>query len=434
MNWVRPIRIALVLAAFAALLFAALLVSNVAATSGAAAQTAADADTVTVYLFWERTCPYCQDAKAFLEDAAAQNDWLVLRKIEVSAPGTAQQLFLGLSQLFGFRRPVVPLTVVGPRPFLGYEGDATTGADILEQAQTCRETGCHDLVAALEAALADSGPSTAGVAGGPSEPGAAAGPSEPASPTAMPREIDLPLVGTVSIGALSLPALTVVLAAADGFNPCAMWVLIFLIGLLVGMKDNVRMWALGIAFLVASAGVYFAFMAAWLNLLLLLGALLWIRIAVGLVALAGGAFYLREFAVDAAGLCKVTSPGQRRRITEAARSIVRERRFLLALGGIVVLAAAVNLIELFCSAGIPAVYTQVLALSDLNLATYYAYLLLYIGVFLLDDIAIFVIAMLTVQAAGFTGGYSRFAHLVGGIVMLVIGGLLLFRPETLAFA
>jgi hypothetical protein len=428
MNWARPVRIVLAIAVFAAML------SGAPYGTDADAQQAAGPDTVTVYLFWERTCPYCQNAKAFLEDHDAQYDWLTLRKIEVSEPGISRQLFFQVSQLLGVKRLVVPLTIVGTRPFLGYDGDATTGADILEQARTCRETSCPDLVAAVEAALADAGPSTAEVTSGPVKPGGAAGPPEPSPPASAPQEIDLPLVGTVSIGALSLPLLTVVLAAADGFNPCAMWVLIFLIGLLVGMKDNVRMWALGIAFLVASAGVYFAFMAAWLNLLLLLGALIWIRIAVGLVALAGGAFYLREFAVDAAGLCKITSPGQRRRVTEAARGIVRERRFLLALGGIVVLAAAVNLIELFCSAGIPAVYTQVLALSDLSLLTYYSYLLLYIGVFLLDDIVIFVIAMLTVQAAGFTGSYSRFAHLVGGIVMLAIGALLLFRPETLAFA
>lgn len=399
--------------------------TRVAIAGDAGAPQVSGPGVVTAYLFWERTCPYCQRAKSFLQDAEARNEWLVLKKVEVSEPGIARQLFLQVSQLLGIDRLSVPLVVVGTRPFLGYDSDATTGVEILNYAQSCLETRCTDLVAALEAAMADAGPSVSRET---------AGPPEPSSPVAMPQKIELPLIGAITIGSLSLPLLTVVLAAADGFNPCAMWVLVFLIGLLVGMKDHARMWALGAAFLIASAGVYFAFMAAWLNLILLLGALIWIRVAIGLVALAGGVFYLREFAVNAAGLCKITSSGQRRHVTEALRGVVRERRFLLALGGIVVLATAVNLVELFCSAGIPAVYTQVLALSDLSTWTYYLYLLLYISVFLLDDIAIFVIAMVTVQAAGFTGGYSRFAHLVGGIVMVVIGGLLLLRPELLAFA
>jgi hypothetical protein len=89
--------------------------------------------------------------------------------------------------------------------------------------------------------------------------------------------------------------LTIVLGAVDGFNPCAMWVLVFLIGLLVGMRDPVRMWSYGAVFLLTSAAVYLAFMAAWLNLVLLLGTLAWIRIAIGVFALAAGGYYLREF-------------------------------------------------------------------------------------------------------------------------------------------
>ena len=267
MNWARPVRIALAIVTFAAML------SGVPHASNVDAQQAARSDPVTVYLFWERTCPYCQNAKAFLEDHDAQYDWMVLRKIEVSESGIAQQLFLQLSQLFGFSRPVVPLTIVGTRPFLGYDGDATTGADILAQARTCLETSCPDLVAALEGALAATGPSTAEVASGPTEPGAAAGPPEPSPPASAPQEIDLPLVGTVSIGALSLPLLTVVLAAADGFNPCAMWVLVFLLSILVNIHDRRKIVLIAGTFvlvvlsgtLIASAANCSFFDASWIS-------------------------------------------------------------------------------------------------------------------------------------------------------------------------
>jgi len=212
-----------------------------------------------------------------------------------------------------------------------------------------------------------------------------------------------------------------------------MWVLVFLVGLLVGIQDRLRMWLLGGAFLLTSGLVYFGFLAAWLNVFLLIGALLWVRLAVGCVAIASGAYYLHAFVTDAAAECKVTNSTQRRRIMDALRASVYEKRFLFALAGIVVLAVAVNLIELLCSAGIPAVFTDILAMSSLPSWQHYLYLLLYVLVFMLDDAAIFVIAMMTLAATGMTGRYLRLSHLLGGIGMIVIGALLLFAPGLLSF-
>ena len=119
---------------------------------------------------------------------------------------------------------------------------------------------------------------------------------------------------------------------------------------------------------------------------------------------------------------------------ERLRSLAGERRFLVALLGIVLLAFAVNLVELICSAGIPAVYTQVLALSALPPWQYHAYLALYVLVFMLDDLIVFFVAMKTLQVTGLTGRYVRHAHAIGGAVLIAIGLLLLFKPEWLAFS
>ena len=324
-------------------------------------------------------------------------------------------MFQRVNEHFDIKRPGVPLIVAGGRPFLGFDEAGTTGAAILGIAKACRQAGC---------------PALAGLLGGA---GRTPGSGAISRPATVPQSINLPLVGAVPISSLSLPALTIFLAAIDGFNPCAMWVLVFLVGLLVGMQNRLRMWLLGGAFLLTSGVVYFGFLAAWLNVFLLIGALLWVRIAVGCVALASGAFYLHAFATDAAAECKVTNPAQRRRIMDALRASVYEKRFLFAVAGIVVLAVAVNLIELLCSAGIPAVYTDVLAMSDLPRWQHYLYLLLYVLIFMLDDAAIFVIAMMTLAATGMTGRYLRWSHLLGGIGMVAIGALLLFAPDLLTF-
>jgi hypothetical protein len=105
----------------------------------------------------------------------------------------------------------------------------------------------------------------------------------------------------------------------------------------------------------------------------------------------------------------------------------------LALGGIVALAFAVNLVELVCSAGLPAIYTQVLALNGLHSWQYYLYILFYIFFFMLDDLFIFFVAMVTLQMTGVTTKYARVSRLVGGLVMLVIGLMLIFKPDWLMF-
>lgn len=408
----------------ALLLLSRLLLGLLALAGGARAETetgagmASGGGTVEITVFWEPGCPYCQRAKTFLADLdPATRDWMRVDEIDVTGSLEGQLLFEQANRLFGIDQPGVPLIVVGTRPFLGSVDDETTGQAVLDAADACRRASCPtlgELLARGEGA-------------------------EPYAPDDMgaeevPRQFRLPLIGTIDPGALSLPALTIVLAAIDGFNPCAMWVLVFLIGLLVGMQDRFRMWVLGGAFLLTSGLVYFGFLAAWLNLFLLLGALVWVRLAVGLFALGSGAYYLREFAANSAAECRVTDPMQRRRIMDAFRASVAEKRFLLSLGGVMVLAVAVNAIELFCSAGIPAVYTQVLAASGLASWQYYALLVLYVVVFMLDDAAIFALAMFTLAATGMTTRYLRVSHLAGGVIMLVLGVLLIFAPDWLAFA
>jgi hypothetical protein len=245
--------------------------------------------------------------------------------------------------------------------------------------------------------------------------------------------VPLPFFGTINALSFSLPVLTVIIGSLDGFNPCAMWTLLFLISLLVNMQDKKRMWILGSAFVFASGLVYFLFLSAWLNVFLFIGMIMWVRFAIGTVALASGGYNLREYMQNKDGTCKVTSSEKRKRIFDRLRAVAHHQQFWMALIGIVLLAFAVNLVELICSAGLPAVYTQVLSLSDLPAWQYYGYLLLYIFFFMLDDLMVFIVSMATLQVTGITSKYSRFSHLIGGILMLILGALLILRPELLMF-
>ncbi|MCC7412375.1 MAG: hypothetical protein IT495_12205 [Gammaproteobacteria bacterium] len=372
------------------------------------------AEPVDVYVFWAHGCPHCEDAMAWLEARERARGDLRTRRLEVTGDADARALFERAVRNLGVSEPAVPFIVVGDRHIIGWSGAAGTGAIVEAMLERCRDSTCPDLVAGQRT-------------------GAPAPPAALPSAAPVPASIHLPLVGELRLAQLSLPALTLVLGALDGFNPCAMWVLVFLIGLLLGLRDRTRMWLLGTVFIAGSAAVYFLFMAAWLNFLLFVGFVVWVRAAIAAVALGAGLYNLREFIRNPAGVCRVTAPAARRRLFERLRQAASQPRLVIALAGVLALAFAVNLVELVCSAGIPAVYTQILAFNDIAGWQYYAYLGGYVTVFMLDDLVVFVLAMKTLQIAGATGRYTRASHLVGAIVMTTIGLLLLVRPEWLLF-
>ena len=370
---------------------------------------------VNLYLFWKLGCPHCAKEKEFLQGLKTRQPALQVHELEISEGPRQLAAFRVVIERGKIDNPGVPLTVIGDSVIEGYNDEQTTGAVIESGVRACFAGPCPDWIAPLLTG----------------QPAVSADPV-----TALvqpPKMLKLPVFGEIDLATVSLPLLTIMLGAVDGFNPCAMWTLIFLISLLVGLRDRFRMWLLGSAFIAASAAVYYLFMAAWLNLLLFLGMLLWIRVGIGILALAGGGYYLHEYFVNPEAICKVTAPDSRRRVLDRLRDLAAERNFLVALTGIVLLAFVVNAVELVCSAGLPAIYTQVLALSDLPSWQYHAYLTLYILVFMLDDLFVFFVAMKTLKVTGLTGAYVRQAHLIGGAVMLLIGLMLLFKPEWLSF-
>jgi hypothetical protein len=311
----------------------------------------------------------------------------------------------------------VPFTVVGDQYFVGFLDDETTGKRIESAVLRAKEEGYDDLVGSL-----------VGLGSSESLPI-----EEPVDEGVVPETLRLPILGEIETKNLSLPVFTFVIALLDGFNPCAMWVLIFLISLLLGMKDRKRMWLLGGTFIAASGFVYFLFLSAWLNLFLFLGFVFWVRVLVGLVALGVGGYYLRDWYVNRDAACRVVEGERRKKLFGKMRSVTQRQRLVMAFIGSVGFAFAVNLIELVCSAGLPAIYTQVLALSNLPRWKHYLYLAFYILIFMIDDLAVFVVAMTTLKAVGIESKYARFSHLVGGILMFLIGLALLFKPELLMF-
>ncbi len=370
------------------------------------------AHSVSIHLFWAHGCYHCEQEKLFLDMLQTKYPQIRVHLYEVTAEPENLALLRRVGEELRINISGVPVTIIGDRAFIGWYDPTTTGTAIEKAVRAGLEQPLPDVVTTLR--LPPPVSNAEGV-------------------SILPDTLILPVVGEISIKHLSLPALTILIAALDGFNPCAMWVLVFLIGLLLNLKDRFKMWVLGSTFIMTSAFIYFLFMTAWLNLLQFLGLVLWVRLAIGLIALIAGGYNLKEYFANPSGVCKVTGNARRQRVFGRLQAIVHQKNFWLALVGIIVLAFAVNLVELVCSASLPVVYIQVLTLTPLLQWQYYLYLLLYITIFMLDDLIIYIAAMTTLQAAGVTGKYSRGSHLVGGVVMLAMGAVILMRPQWLVF-
>ena len=375
------------------------------------------ADKATVYFFWGDGCPHCAKEEVFLKELKGKYPQIEIRDYEVWKNADNQKLLSEVGKKLNIQISGVPFTVVGEKYFTGWFDQKTTGQAIEEAVNYALNNDCRDLAAEV---MSPDGQTQS------SENCA-----QESVKNDIPEKINVPLLGEIEIGKFSLPVLTIVLGGLDGFNPCAMWTLLFLISLLLGMENRRRMWILGGAFIVASSAVYFSFMVAWLNLILFIGLVFWVRLAVAGVSLAAGGYNLKKYFSKQPAVCKTGTDPKHQEIFKKLKAAAMQRNFYLALGGIILLAFAVNLVELICSAGFPVIFMQILAMSGLSWWQHYLYILLYIFVFMADDMIVFFVAMVTLKMAGVTTKYQRFSYLAGGVLMVAIGLLLVFKPEWL---
>ena len=336
---------------------------------------------VDIEVFTRPGCPHCAEAERFLATLIREHPELRVIVHDVVADKAALARLRALAGARGQSAPGVPSFVVGGELIVGFAGPDTTGREIRRL---------------LEHATP---PDSDGVA--------------------------VPLLGRVTARELGLPAFTIVLGLIDGFNPCAMWVLLFVLSLLVNLRDRGKMLAIGGTFVAVSGVAYFAFMAAWLNVFLVLGHSRLIESLLGAVTIGIGALNVKDFVAFGRGPSLAIPEAAKPGIYARVRRIVYAESLGPALVGAVVLAVLVNLVELLCTAGLPAIYTHVLAQRTLAAWQHYAYLGLYNAFYMLDDALVLATAVITLERYKLGKRGGRWLKLVSGVVMMMLGVLLL---------
>ena len=245
-------------------------------------------------------------------------------------------------------------------------------------------------------------------------------------------EVDLRFFGKYNLINTSLPLLATVMGLADGFNPCAMWVLVYLISICATINDKRKIWFLVGSFVLSSGILYFLFMTAWLNVFLYIGYIRILGLAIGIFAIYFGTLSIYEY-IKSGGFiqCKLQNNETRKQSMSKIQKLVLAELSLASVFGIVCLAFVVNSIEFACSAALPATFTFVLTQAGLSTILYYSYILLYTIFFMLDDMIIFGLAVFAINK--YTGTkYEKYSTLIGGIVMLLIGIFITFFPKALS--
>jgi glutaredoxin len=364
---------------------ACLVVSMLGAISVAPA-IANVAEAAVLEVFVRSDCPHCADAKVFLAQLARDRPGLQI----VYRPGDqdprARDDLMDRSRATGVWPPGVPTFVFGNQAMVGFDDAEHAGRDLIE--------------------LIDRGSAPKGA-------------------------VRSALFGTLEASRLGLPLFTLALGLLDGFNPCAMWVLLFLLSLLVRLRDRRRMALVAGTFVLVSGAVYYAFMAAWLNVFLAVGLSDSVRWLLGAVAMAIGAINVKDFMAWAHGPSLSVPAASRPGLVARMRRAMQAPALPASLLAVAALAVVVNFVELLCTAGIPAIYTAVLAQQQLGGPAYYGYLGLYILGYIADDSLMVAMAVTALSSNKLTEGAGRALKLVSGAVMLALGAVMLLRPEWL---
>ncbi len=369
----------------------------------------AESTKLNIYVFYSKDCIHCATEEIFLNELVARDPLLEIHRYEIVYDKANRELMKKVGDLVGSPVNTVPTVFIGKHRIVGFT-EGTTDVDIVESIKDTRANPVRDMIGEMLGLV---------------KPGVGSITYEGS------RVITLPFIGKIDMATVSIPVVAVVLGTLDGFNPCAMWTLLFLIGLLFRMEDKRKMWILGSSFLFASAAIYFLFMLSWLNITVFFGSVAYIRWGIAAIAIVGGLFNFRSFLNAPKDGCEVVDDDKRKKLKKKVLSIANQPVFYLAIIGIMGLAVSVNFIELLCSAGFPVIFTQILALQNLNPLQYIGYLLLYIFFFLIDDLLVFFIAMKTMSLTGFSTKYGKWSHLIGAIVMVAIGLLMIFKPAWL---
>ncbi len=355
-------------------------------------------DVVNIYFFHGDGCPHCAKEAIFLKNLEEKYKGKInVIKYETWNSSDNYDLMVKVKESVGETSlPAVPFTVIGEKHYLGYD-DKLVGEPMEKTLQSYLNSGKEETI--IEE-----------------------------------NTFKIPIIGEVDVRETSIFLIAIIFGLVDGFNPCAMWILLFLINMLFDMKNKKRMIIFGITFLFVSGLVYFLSMLGITGVLSILRANI-IRTIIGLLGLILGILNIRKYITTRkkdTG-CTVVDAKKRKKIFSRIKKFTQEKNFFLALIGVILLAISVNIVELACSSVFPATFSEILALNKITGIYRILYLVIYVIFYMLDDMVIFITSVSALEVTVNNTKYAKFGSLISGIIMIIMGILLIFKPGWVMF-
>ncbi len=409
----------------ATLFFIALLAGSPLPVTAQSPPSPADPKTV-IEVFERDDCGHCQDFFAFITDLETKRNDFIVQSYDIYTD-EGRAFFDEVTDKLKMAK-ATPIIYVAQSMIQGFDSPATTGERIialLDEAAGQGQVPLREIINNAEwlkqfdpdqnknSGCSDSGCGTRRI-------------GEPDTLVTIPF-----INKTINVSLYSLPVLSFILGLIDGFNPCAMWVLVMFLAALAAINNRRKMLQVIGLFLLAETIMYYLILSAWLYAWDFIGLDRIVTPLVGLLAAGAGLYFLREYWRGDA-TCKVTNLEDRARLSDKIKNFASKPLTILSALGIIGIAFSVNIFEFACSIGIPQTFTKILDLNNLSWLAKQGYNFIYIIGYMIDDLIVFGLALYSFEKIGLTHKYSRASHLLGGILMLALGLIMLLRPSLLA--
>ena len=346
---------------------------------------------VNIYLFYSKICPHCQKEEKYFETLKEKyQDKINIYTYEVTENKTNNEIMKSLKKELKENSQGVPFTIIGSKTFLGYD-----------------ESLNERIENTIESYLDEN--------------------------TKTDNTYTIPILGKIEAKNASIILIAIILGFIDGFNPCAMWILLLLINMCISIKDKKKMLIVCLTFIITSGIIYFLSMLG-IGFILDLTTISYIRNIIAILAIILGIYNLYTYLKTRKQTgCHVVKKEKRKTIITKINNILNNKNTLLMFGGTIILATSVSLVEMACSLGFPTIFLELLSINNIHSFLKVTYLLIYILFYLIDDIIVFFLSIKAFETKGISTKYNKYVHLIGGLIMILMGVLLIFKPEWIMF-
>jgi len=358
---------------------------------------------VNLYFYWSKKCPHCLEAVPFVEQLNNKYSWLHVFSRELTEHPEHIEQYITMTSSLGQDVNSVPAFMWCGGMFTGYDNPDNVGKYLEQSLLNCYEwLKDNNKLNNLDAAI-----------------------------PAVESSVTIPMLGRLSLTEYSLPVYTIILAGIDAFNPCAFFVLLFLLSFMVHAKSRKRMLIIGGIFVLFSGVMYFLFMTAWLNVFLMMGNIDAITFVAGLVAVIIASINIKDFFWFKQGVSLSISDSARASLYQRARKLITAGSLPAMIIATAGLALFANLYEFLCTAGFPMVFTRILTMAELPTYSYYLYLVFYNIIYVVPLLIIVVVFSLTFGMRKLQEEQGRILKLLSGCMMMLLGLILVVVPEWL---